>query len=123
MKPRTAASCATRAAECRFLDGKFRESLAAAQQSTGAAARFWAVRAANRLAVEAVGHLETLPSSVELHLIRAEIAQSRNRNPEGVTEIRAALALEPEIRRLRARWRRRCCARTISTRRSRCSSD
>ena len=90
-----AAYCATRVAECHFLDRKFREALTAAQQSTGAAARFWAVRAANRLAVEAVGHLETLPPSAELHLIRAEIAQSRNRNPEAVTEIRAALALEP----------------------------
>ena len=95
VKPRTAAYCSTRAAECRFLDGKFREALSAAQQSTGAVGRFWAVRAANRLAVEAVSHLETLPSSAELHLIRAEIAQSRNRNPEGVTEIRAALELEP----------------------------
>ena len=80
-------------AECLFLDRKFRESLQPAQQSTGAVARFWAVRAANRLAVEAVGHLETLPASAELHLIRAEIAQSRDRNPEAVSEIRAALAL------------------------------
>ena len=93
--PRTPAYCATRAAECRFLDGKFQESLAAAQRATGAAARFWTVRAANRLAVDAVSRLETLPASVELHLIRAEIAQSRNRFPEGVTEIRAALALQP----------------------------
>ena len=93
--PRTAAYCSARAAECLFLDRKFREALSAAQQSTGAVARFWAVRAANRLAVEAVGHLETLPSSAELHLIRAEIAQSRGRNPEAVSEVRAALALSP----------------------------
>jgi predicted Zn-dependent protease len=95
VKPRTAAYCATRTAECLFLDGKFRDSLTAAQQSTGAVGRFWAIRAANRLAVEAVGHLETLPPSAELHLIRAEIAQSRNRYPDGVEEIRAALKLEP----------------------------
>jgi predicted Zn-dependent protease len=93
--PRTALYCAKRSAECRFLDRKFREALAAAQESNTAASRFWTVRAANRLALEAVSHLETLPPSAELHLIRAEIAQSRNRNPEGVTEIRAALALEP----------------------------
>ena len=111
VKPRTAAYCSTRRAECLFLDGKFREALSAAQQSTGAAARFWAVRAANRLAVEAVGHLETLPSSAELHLIRAEIAQSRNRNPEAVTEIRAALALHRAIRRLKALLRKRSCSR------------
>jgi predicted Zn-dependent protease len=94
-KPRTSAYCATRVAECRFLEGKVQESLTAALQSTGAAARFWAVRAANRLAVDAVAHLETLPSSVELHLIRAEIAQSRNRFPEGVAEVREALKLDP----------------------------
>jgi predicted Zn-dependent protease len=95
VKTRTPAYCAARVAECRFLESKFQESLTAAQQSTGAAARFWAVRAANRLAVEAVTHLETLPSSVELHLIRAEIAQSRNRYPDGVAEVREALKLEP----------------------------
>jgi predicted Zn-dependent protease len=95
VKPRTAAYCSTRTAECRFLDGKFREALSAAQQSTTAVARFWTVRAANRLAVEAVTHLETLPSSVELHLIRAEIAQSRHRYPDGVAEVREALKLAP----------------------------
>ena len=94
--PRTPAYCATRVAECRFLDRKFLESLSAAQQASGPVARFWAVRAANRLAVEAVGQLETLPASAELHLIRAEIAQSRNRFPEGVAEIREALKLEPD---------------------------
>jgi predicted Zn-dependent protease len=93
--PRTAPYCATRRAECLLFDRKYREALAAAQQSEGAAGRFWTVRAANRLAVEAVSHLENLPASVELHLIRAEIAQSQNRNPEGVEEVRAALRLEP----------------------------
>jgi predicted Zn-dependent protease len=72
--PRTGPYCATRTAECRFLDKRFREALAAAQQSNTAASRFWTVRAANRLAGEAVSHLETLPPSAELHLIRAEIA-------------------------------------------------
>ncbi len=95
VKPRTAPYCAQHTAECRFLDRKFREALGAAQKSTTPESRFWTVRAANRLAGEAVSHLETLPPSAEVHLIRAEIAQSRNRNPEGVTELRAALALEP----------------------------
>ena len=122
VKPRTAAYCATRRAECLFLDGKVRQALAAAQQTTGSAARFWAVRAANRLAVEAVDHLEALPQSVELHLIRAEIAQSRNRNPEGVDEIRAALKLEPGNPAIEGVSRARSCRRTISTRRSRSSS-
>ena len=95
VRRRSAAECATHAAECAFLAGKVQESLAAALQSTAPTAKYWTIRAANRLATDAVARLETLPSSVELHLIRAELAQSRGRHPEAVTEIRAALALSP----------------------------
>ena len=70
-------------------------SLTAAQRAPDAVSHYWAVRAANRLAVEAITQLETLPQSTELHLIRAEIAQSRGRHPEAVLEVRAALALSP----------------------------
>lgn len=92
---RTAAECAARAAECHFLAGRMRESLAAALASPTPVGRYWTIRAANRLGTEAVRHLETLPPSVELHLIRAEIAQSRAQHPESVKEMRAALALAP----------------------------
>jgi predicted Zn-dependent protease len=91
----TPAQCATRVAECHFLAGRFRESLSAAMTSTTAVGRYWTIRAANRLATDAVTKLETLPDSVELHLVRAEIAQSRGQNPESVKEVRAALALNP----------------------------
>ena len=92
---RTPAYCAARAAECHFLAARLRESLAAGLASPTPVGRYWTIRAANRLATEAVAHLETLPSSVELHLIRAEIAQSRAQHPESVKEMRAALALAP----------------------------
>jgi predicted Zn-dependent protease len=92
---RSGAECAARRAECEFLAGRVRESLAAALQSPTAVNRYWVIRAANRLATEAVAHLEKLPASVELHLIRAELAQSRGRNTDAVTEVRAALALSP----------------------------
>ena len=95
IKPRSAAACATRVAECDFLAGKFRESVAAGLQSPTPSGRYWTIRAANRLATEAVARLETLPSSVELHLIRAELAGSSGRNTEAVTEVRAALKLSP----------------------------
>ena len=95
VKPRSAAECATRVAECDFLAGKSLESLAAAAKSSTPNAKYWTIRAANRLATEAVARLETLPPSVELHLIRAELAQSGGRNTEAVTEIRAALKLSP----------------------------
>jgi predicted Zn-dependent protease len=93
--PRTPARCASRKAECLFLDGKVREALIAARRVKSPAALYWTIRAANRLATESVAHLETLPPSVELHLIRAEIAQAQRRPPEAVGEIRAALALAP----------------------------
>jgi predicted Zn-dependent protease len=95
IRRRSDAGCAARQPECDFLAGRFRESLAAALRSPTAADRYWVIRSANRLATEAVARLETLPPSVELHLIRGELAQSRGRYPESVTEVRAALALSP----------------------------
>jgi predicted Zn-dependent protease len=95
VRRRSAAECAARHAECAFLAGRVRESLVAALQSPTAVDRYWVIRAANRLATDAVARLEKLPPSVELHLIRAELAQSRGRNTEAVTEARAALALSP----------------------------
>ena len=92
---RSTAECAARQAECDFLAGRFRESLAAALRSPTAVGRYWVIRSANRLATEAVARLETLPPSVELHLIRGELAQSRGRYTESVTEVRAALELSP----------------------------
>jgi predicted Zn-dependent protease len=98
----TAASCASRPAECHYLAGRYRESLIAALANRTPAGRYWTVRAANRLATEAVGHLDALPESAELHLVRAEIAQSRNQHPEAVREIQAALKLEPDNRAIEA---------------------
>ena len=89
------AACAARRAECHFLAGRAGESLAAGVQAGTPAGRYWTIRAANRLATEAVARLETLPPSVELHLIRAQLAHSRGRNTDSVAEVRAALALSP----------------------------
>jgi predicted Zn-dependent protease len=92
---RRPAECAARAAECHFLAGRIREALTAALASPTPVGRYWTIRAANRLATEAVAHLETLPSSVELRLIRAEMAQSRGQNTEAVAEMREAVRLAP----------------------------
>ncbi len=93
--PRTPATCATRPAECLFLDGKFREALLAARKVKSPVGLYWTIRAANRLATESVAALEALPPSLELHLIRAEIAQAQGRRQDAVTAVRAALALAP----------------------------
>jgi len=94
-EPRLPVRCRTRPGECEFLDGRFREAITVGMRAATPMGRYWAIRAANHLAAEAVAHLETLPASVELHLIKAEIAQSRGQHPEAVKEIRAALELAP----------------------------
>jgi predicted Zn-dependent protease len=93
--PRSAAFCATRRAECEYLAGRTSAALAAARSDKTAVGRYWTVRAANHLATEAVSRLEALPPSIEVHLLRAEVAQSRGRHPDAISEIRAALALAP----------------------------
>lgn len=95
VRRRSPAECAVRVAECGFLAGRFRESLAAALQSRTPAGRYWTIRAANRLATEAVARLESLPPSVELRLVRADLAQSSGRKTDAVAELRAALVLSP----------------------------
>lgn len=94
-KPRSPAECKAHAAECEFLAGRFQAALGAAMALSSPTGRYWTIRAANRLATEALAQLEQLPPSRELHLIRAEMAQARGRNHDAITELRAALALEP----------------------------
>jgi predicted Zn-dependent protease len=95
---RTAEDCASRVAECAFLEGRFGDALEAAAKAPSTVGRYWAIRSANALATEAFSRLDALPPSLELHLIRAEIAGSRNQNPEAVREVRAALAMAPGSR-------------------------
>jgi predicted Zn-dependent protease len=93
--PRTPAACAAKRPECLFLDGKYRDALLAARRLKSPVGLYWTIRAANSLATESVARLETLPPSVELHLIRAEIAQGQGRRTDAVTAVRSALALAP----------------------------
>ena len=90
-----AARCASRPGECEFLAGHYRDAIAAGMRAATPAGRYWTIRAANRLAIEALAHLETLPPSIELHLVKADIAQSRGQYPDAVQEVREALALAP----------------------------
>jgi predicted Zn-dependent protease len=92
---RSPARCTARPGECEFLEGRYREAVTVGLRAATLQGRYWAIRAANRLAIEALAHLETLPPSVELHLIKAEIAQSRGSYPDAVREVREALTLAP----------------------------
>jgi predicted Zn-dependent protease len=92
---RTPAACASKPAECAFLEGKVTDALAVAKKTPTLVGKYWVVRAANRLSAEALSHLASLPDSVELRLLKADIAQSRGRHPEAVEELRAAVKLAP----------------------------
>ena len=93
--PTSLGPCTARPGECEFLDGHFRGAIAAGTRSATPESRNRAIRAANRLATDAVTHLETLPPSVELHLIKGEIAQSHKQYPDAVKHIQDAVALAP----------------------------
>ncbi len=62
---------------------------------------YWQVKDNNVRAIEAFGHLEQLPVSVELHQVRASIARDHDQNLEAVKEWRAALELAPGNPQLR----------------------
>ncbi len=78
---------------CDFLAGRLVE--AAAGKSL-----YWRTRAYNELALQAFARLSKLPPSLDLHLLRAEIASDRNQHLEAAKEIEAALKLSPGDRGL-----------------------
>jgi predicted Zn-dependent protease len=87
--------CTATKAECEFLAGNARAALTAARQADTPAGLYWVVRSANVLATEALASLESLPPSVELHLIRAQMAQTSAQHTAAVAELRAALEMQP----------------------------
>jgi tetratricopeptide (TPR) repeat protein len=90
--------CKVHAAECQFLGGHDLET--AAGSSSSLESLYWRSRAANELALQAFFRLGELPSSVEIHELKAQIARDQNQQLESVKEWRAALALAPEDSRL-----------------------
>lgn len=90
-----APDCATRTAACRFVAGKYLESAQAAQKSRTPESFFWAAKSYDKLALEAFAKLGSLPESVELHAIKAQILGAHNQHLEAAGEWRAALSLEP----------------------------
>jgi predicted Zn-dependent protease len=94
-KVTTKGPCTATKAECEFLAGNARTALAAARQDATRTGLYWVVRSANVLATEALAQLESLPASVELHLIRAQMAQTSSQHTAAVEELRTALEMQP----------------------------
>ncbi|MGH9159065.1 MAG: tetratricopeptide repeat protein [Vicinamibacteraceae bacterium] len=95
--------CARPSAACTFLTGDFRDTLQRTKNAQADEDWYWRVRALNQLATRALAALERLPPSVELHTVRASLAESQNRPQAAVDELRAALELTPGDRTLERR--------------------
>ena len=93
--------CKAHPSECQFLAGKDLDALKLPRgPKPPAEALYWQAKAANEQAMQAFFRLGQLPSSVELHQLRAEIARNQNQPMEAAKEWRAALTLAPNAPRL-----------------------
>jgi tetratricopeptide (TPR) repeat protein len=88
LKSSPAFDCARQKAACDFQAGRY-------LQAAASPSPYWRARASNQLALEAYSKLGTLPESLELHAIKAEIASNNGRHLEAAGEWRAALKLSP----------------------------
>lgn len=86
--------------ECEFRAGRYRESLAALGRRDDPESLYWRARAHNELAFEAFWHLEQLPPSPQSHAFRAQLYRSQGRHLDSAEELRRALKLAPDDRRL-----------------------
>lgn len=87
--------CTVMPVACAYLAGKLDDVLTRTANATPPAALYWRARAANDLAGRAFDTLDTLPPSIERHVVRAGIARDQNRPLDAVTELREALTLAP----------------------------
>jgi tetratricopeptide (TPR) repeat protein len=93
-------ACKPQTAECEFLKGNFLEAAKIGAAGRTPDALFWAVRAYSELARKAFDHLGSLPDSVEIHALKAQILRDHGQNLEAANEWRAALKLNPGDARL-----------------------
>ena len=81
---------------CLFGEGRFGDVAAAAKKLRGPEGLYWQARALNELAARAFSTLESLPPSMQLHLLRAEILSGQARYADALAALREAEKLEPE---------------------------
>jgi tetratricopeptide (TPR) repeat protein len=83
--------CGREKAACDFAAGRFLEAASGTSP-------YWRARAANELAFRAYSRLGTLPESIELHSVKADILTSHGDYLEAANEWRAAGKLAPRDR-------------------------
>jgi tetratricopeptide (TPR) repeat protein len=97
---RPAKTCTPQTAECEFLKGNFLDASKVGASGTTPDALFWATKAYNQLALKAFDHLGSLPDSVEIHALKAQILRDHGQDLEAANEWRVALKLNPGDLRL-----------------------
>lgn len=80
--------CTTDKAACDFAAGKFLEA-------ASSASLYWQARAYNELALQAFERLGSVPESVEMHALKAELLTNHGNKLEAVEEWRAAQRFAP----------------------------
>jgi tetratricopeptide (TPR) repeat protein len=93
--------CAKEPFVCDYLNGRLREVLDRANKQASAESYYWAVQASNQLAVASFSRLSSLPPSLEVHELKAEIHRNQGRHWEAVNEWKQALALAPDDPRIK----------------------
>jgi tetratricopeptide (TPR) repeat protein len=87
-KKEPALDCVREKAACAFAKAQY-------QQAAAAVDPYWRARAYDRLALDTFRKLGTLPPSVELHTLKAQMLASHGNELEAVNEWRSALNLSP----------------------------
>lgn len=95
-----AGPCKPKTPQCEFLKGNFLEASQIASSGISADALFWATRSYSELALKAFDRLGSLPESVEIHALKAQIMHDHGQDIEAANEWHAALKLNPGDPRL-----------------------
>ncbi len=96
----SASACEQQTAKCEFLKNNFLGAVKAAGATSTPESLFWATKAYSQLALKAFEQLGSLPESVEIHALKAQILRDHGQNIEAANEWRAALKLNPGDTRL-----------------------
>jgi tetratricopeptide (TPR) repeat protein len=88
------------AAECAFREKRYAAAVSAIASREDAESQYWRARAYAELALDAFGRLAALPSSQELHELKAELYRNEGRHLQSVEELTAALKFAPKDPRL-----------------------
>lgn len=93
--------CSKEILVCNFLQGELGNVLEQARKLSSPEGFYWQAQVYSQLALDAFSRLTSLPSSAEVHGLRAEIHRNQGRHWESVKEWQKALELAPDDPRLK----------------------